>query len=188
MSEHVPPGPPATPPPAGWYADPGVSGQLRFWDGRVWTDQVSVPQVMGAASAPATGPVTPLHVHHSTPTRSLGCGAIVGIVLLGLVLLFAVLVALGKLVGGGSTINDQTAITACRFYVTSRLQAPDSATFHELEATEGAEDEWTVTGAVDSRSTGGTTERTTFVCVISPGPDGAGLQLDRLRFNGPAAG
>ncbi len=34
----------ADPPPvaaAGWYADPGGSGSLRYWDGSRWTDAVS---------------------------------------------------------------------------------------------------------------------------------------------------
>jgi hypothetical protein len=31
------PVPPATRPPAGWYADPGGSSQLRWWDGKGWS-------------------------------------------------------------------------------------------------------------------------------------------------------
>ncbi|OIQ81681.1 hypothetical protein GALL_365520 [mine drainage metagenome] len=38
-------------PPAGWYADPGSSGQ-RWWDGARWTDHV-----MPAAAAPLRTPV-----------------------------------------------------------------------------------------------------------------------------------
>jgi uncharacterized protein YbjQ (UPF0145 family) len=29
-----------TTPPPGWFADPGNPTQLRWWDGRTWTDQV----------------------------------------------------------------------------------------------------------------------------------------------------
>jgi hypothetical protein len=28
----------------GWFADPGGSGGLRYWDGRAWTDHVALPR------------------------------------------------------------------------------------------------------------------------------------------------
>lgn len=30
-------------PPAAWYADPGGSGGLRYWDGSAWTEHVTAP-------------------------------------------------------------------------------------------------------------------------------------------------
>ena len=43
-------------PPAAWYADPGGSGGLRYWDGQRWTEHVTPPPssaFVGAGSAPA---------------------------------------------------------------------------------------------------------------------------------------
>jgi hypothetical protein len=37
--------------PAGWYQDPGGSGQQRYWDGQQWTDRTSV-----VAAISPTGP------------------------------------------------------------------------------------------------------------------------------------
>jgi hypothetical protein len=40
MSEHAPP----KVPPAGWYPNPQVAGAQRYWDGRMWTDDVASGQ------------------------------------------------------------------------------------------------------------------------------------------------
>lgn len=40
--------------PAAWYADPGDEGQLRYWDGSNWTDQLAIlvrPTLVPAAAA-----------------------------------------------------------------------------------------------------------------------------------------
>jgi len=39
---------PTTAPPAGWYPDPHLP-QLRFWNGRAWTNQVTAARRPGAA-------------------------------------------------------------------------------------------------------------------------------------------
>jgi hypothetical protein len=55
-----------TTPPAGWYADPGGSGELRWWDGAAWTPHThadpstssSTPSSTSRASTPpGPGPV-----------------------------------------------------------------------------------------------------------------------------------
>ena len=43
-----------SPPPA-WYADPGGSGGLRYWDGAAWTDHVTPPPA--AAATPGYAPI-----------------------------------------------------------------------------------------------------------------------------------
>jgi hypothetical protein len=42
---------------AGWYPDPWVPGQLRYWDGEVWTDHVETPQGAVTAAPVPTGSV-----------------------------------------------------------------------------------------------------------------------------------
>lgn len=39
--------------PAGWYADPGVPGQLRWWDGSEWAPDTVAPAEPSDPSAPA---------------------------------------------------------------------------------------------------------------------------------------
>jgi hypothetical protein len=40
--------------PAGWYDDPNVAGQRRYWDGTVWTDQAVPAGDGGVSPAPAS--------------------------------------------------------------------------------------------------------------------------------------
>jgi hypothetical protein len=50
--------------PAGWYNDPSVAGQRRYWDGTVWTDRTTATD-QGAVSPKLAGEV-------STTTDGLG--------------------------------------------------------------------------------------------------------------------
>ena len=43
-------------PAAGWYADPRVPFQLRFWDGDGWTNNVYMPE---RSAQPAPGDLVP---------------------------------------------------------------------------------------------------------------------------------
>ena len=48
-------GPPVGAVPAAWYSDPGDVGQLRYWDGAGWTDQIAV-LVLPSAAPPSASP------------------------------------------------------------------------------------------------------------------------------------
>lgn len=58
--------------PAGWYADPGEPGQLRWWDGTDWaTDTVATPASAPAASpAPAPAPAPAAAASTAGPARA----------------------------------------------------------------------------------------------------------------------
>lgn len=43
--------------PAGWYADPAVPGQLRYWDGSAWTGHTSPAGYTPNPAASQTQPV-----------------------------------------------------------------------------------------------------------------------------------
>ncbi|MFB2596334.1 DUF2510 domain-containing protein [Herbiconiux sp. P17] len=62
--------------PAGWYADPAGSPQLRWWDGAGWTDHLQAPATpatapasASASSAPAYGQQAPAYAY-SYPTAA----------------------------------------------------------------------------------------------------------------------
>jgi Protein of unknown function (DUF2510) len=165
-------GPPRTPPLPGWYPDPGDPHRLRLWDGQLWTEYVTpMPVSLGTV---------PIAVHERRPGHRIGG---IGPVALGMgpALLVLLLVALVAWSRAGE--DEPPAMAACRAIVTERLAVPDSAVFGKLHAREGVAERWSVTGAVDSLSAGGTVERTTFSCTVSP--DDGRWRLDRLRFNAP---
>jgi uncharacterized RDD family membrane protein YckC len=69
-------------PPAGWYDDPGYSGQLRWWDGTAWTDDrraADQPQqasvAVGEQQASAGGYSAPGYGSSTSAYGSSGYGA-----------------------------------------------------------------------------------------------------------------
>jgi hypothetical protein len=72
------------PPPANWYADPTQPGQLRYWDGSQWTQNVAPGGP--AVAQPAAGA--------SAPKKGLSAGWIVAIVVGVIVLLLGPLTAI----------------------------------------------------------------------------------------------
>lgn len=104
----------------GWYPDPAQPGLQRYWDGAQWTAHTA-PQAgavapapyAGAASAPQPGGFTnPAHAV-GTKKKGLSTGAIIGIVVGGLVL---VLIVVGIL-----------AAIAIPIFLSQREKAIDSA-------------------------------------------------------------
>lgn len=56
--------------PAAWYADPGDAGQLRYWDGANWTDQLAVlvpPTVPPLTAEPVEEPLS--YFSHPPPAE-----------------------------------------------------------------------------------------------------------------------
>ena len=90
-------------PPAAWYADPGGSGGLRYWDGHAWTDHVTPPPGPsgGYAATPAAGPapkgrrVWPLFL-------------VIGVLFVAAVIA-ALVQAVPRLVDAGSRFTDEAA-------------------------------------------------------------------------------
>lgn len=54
--------------PAGWYNDPNIAGQLRYWDGSTWTGHTSP----AAAPPPHTGPAGPAFSYAGFPGMARG--------------------------------------------------------------------------------------------------------------------
>jgi hypothetical protein len=129
---------------------------------------------------PVYSRTVPIAVHTGRRIRRIGG---IGPVAVGVgpALVVLVLVALAAVSRAGG--DEPPAMAACRAIVTERLAAPDSAVFGPLQARAGVAERWSVTGAVESLSAGGTVERTTFSCTVSP--DDGDWHLDRLRFNAP---
>ena len=113
-------------PPAAWYADPGGSGGLRYWDGSAWTEHVTAPQPAGGAAS--YGAVV-------TPAGPAPKGRKVWplFVVIGVLFVVAVIVglvrAVPKVVDAGARFSDEAAQSSAHL-------AADAAT--ELYALEGS--------------------------------------------------
>lgn len=59
--------PTASGPEAGWYPDPHVREQLRWWSGEVWTSAVRFPPVPGSLPAPPRTPAPGAPARATTP-------------------------------------------------------------------------------------------------------------------------
>jgi hypothetical protein len=174
--EYVPPGRTPVAPSPGWYVDPGDPHRLRLWDGHVWTEHVS--------QMPVSSWSVPIAVHRGPTGHNwggFGFTAFAGVALLVVAGIIGVVEEASRPGGPG---GEEAAVAACRHSVATRLQNPDSARFSSIETTEGAPDYWTVTGAVDSLSAVGLTERIRFTCLVSPDERGQS-NLAGLRLNWP---
>lgn len=114
-------------PPAAWYADPGGSGGLRYWDGTAWTEHVTAPpgRAGGHGSIIPPGP----------PTGAAPKGRKVWplFVVIGVLFVVAVIAgvvqAIPRLVDAGSRFTDEAAQS------TAHLAADAAADVYALDGT-----------------------------------------------------
>lgn len=104
---------PQTAPEAGWYADPGGSGGLRYWDGAAWTGHVTPPRPAATTAPPGYVPTAPT----SSPTKAKTPGWVwvlvaVIVLLLGAAVVAAIAVPTFTIVRG--TVQDEEAKTNLR--------------------------------------------------------------------------
>ena len=112
-------------PPAAWYADPGGSGGLRYWDGNAWTEHVTAPPGLAggygsivptgpAGGAPATGrKVWPLFV-------------VIGVLFM-VAVIAGIVQAVPKVVEAGGRFTDEAA------QASAHLAADAAATVYALD-------------------------------------------------------
>jgi len=67
--------------PAGWYPDPGGSGQQRYWDGNAWTEHFHA--AAGATPPPAVVPGQPVAVVAYREPKSTGLAIFLSILFPG---------------------------------------------------------------------------------------------------------
>lgn len=106
----LPPDPAA--PPAAWYADPGGSGGLRYWDGRQWTGHVTPPPPVAPIGFGSRPPGSPAPA--APPRRRLWpIFAVIGVLFL-LALGAAIAVLVPRAVRAGSALTDTAAQETAR--------------------------------------------------------------------------
>lgn len=79
-------------PPPGWYPDPGVAQQLRYWDGAAWTDHVAPGEAQPQTSTGSSLPVadrTPGRDRNFTLWAGIGAAAIIAAVVVIVVSILA---------------------------------------------------------------------------------------------------
>ena len=109
---------PGATPPSGWYADPGGSGGLRYWDGRTWTEHVTSPAPAPAPAPPAYAygyPASPMATGVPATVAPAAGGRKLWPWFLGIAMLLlagivaAVVVAAPKVVRAGGRVTDLAA-------------------------------------------------------------------------------
>lgn len=111
-------------PPAAWYADPGGSGGLRYWDGNGWTEHVTAP----AGQAGGYGSIAPAPAPTPAPAGRKVWPLFVVIGVLFLVAVIAGIVqAVPKVVDAGSRFTDEAAQS------TAQLAADAAAEIYALD-------------------------------------------------------
>jgi hypothetical protein len=104
------------PPPAAWYADPGGSGGLRYWDGSRWTEHLTPSQGAPVASwAPAAAPAGSIVPAAQTPPgrRIWPLVATIAVLFVAAVIAGFVL-AVPRIVKAGGRVTDEAAQTSAR--------------------------------------------------------------------------
>ena len=133
---------PGAPPPSGWYADPGGSGGLRYWDGRTWTEHVTSP---ASAASPYPSSPSPMAIGVPATVAPVAGGRKMWPWFVGIGVLFlagviaAIVIATPKVVRAGGRVSDLAAQGSARNAVDAaeRIYALDGsydgATVERLE-------------------------------------------------------
>lgn len=126
-------------PPAAWYADPGGSGGLRYWDGHGWTEHVTAPAGPGgvAGVAGVAGGYGSILPAAGGPAGAFGAPSPTGrkvwplFVVIGVLFVVAVVVGIAKAVpkvlDAGGRVTDEAAQS------TAHLAADAGAELYALE-------------------------------------------------------
>ncbi|MEG3629458.1 DUF2510 domain-containing protein [Streptomyces poriticola] len=102
-------------PPPGWYRDPSVPHQERWWDGRAWTEHRRAPAAAGQPPPPQPHPTVPLRTGGPAPFRGgTGRGRAVALTVSAAVLVAAVVggaLLLGRGDDGGTVADPPVTAT-----------------------------------------------------------------------------